>query len=468
MMKRNNILKKTLVILMTASISICSAACGDKNQVETSASNVSSISETASTSREVTSTGENSSETSTVISADTSTETPSTDKDSSSSVEEKEVNSNALGLTKADEKFESLEFSYKKTLNMIYELAAAEADINDVPGLYGLDECCISYKGEEFLKNVGYTFIDLNADGQYELLLGEVGDDIIRACYSMVDNFLFEGWARNQMLLIPDEDGSYTIGNISSAGAASTGYGFFKLNAETKKMDCSDFYFTDTVENGDIAVFHNQTGIFDQDKAEKTDMTEEELRDLTGKKLDKSEDINFTPLSAYPYQKIDNTKSYSPARTSAAYFYDMVDLADIEPAYYDETHSGGYTLVLADNTDHAVNLLITPKRDLKDVSFIKYNNIEMDENGEVISFEPEYLDIGIDFKAGQPIMVRMTFFGDIPNYGIVGSELDNSYVFYSLIGLSGEDGSPMYTVYGQNWTDSEEGYTLNPPMNPLE
>jgi len=68
---------------------------------------------------------------------------------------------------------------------------------------------------------IGYCFLDLDADGSSELLIGPVGSSLIYAMYCQVDGEpvqLFEGWDRNSYELTGIGD----ILNTGSGGAALT------------------------------------------------------------------------------------------------------------------------------------------------------------------------------------------------------------------------------------------------------
>lgn len=444
--------KKILAVMLSITLALTAIACGNTTKNTTDATSVSASMENTA---EESSSDENASSEENKDVNDEETSISDVKEEESSVSEENNSQSvtevKGLGLTKNDEAFSLCEKEYEETVAKILNLVASEADLTYIPGMYGLSESAIFCSADEFDDTLGYTFLDLDGDGDYELLIGEVGDDRIRACYTDHDFFVFEGWARNTRCIIPttaDGKETYTIYNMGSGGAASTSYGLFTLNSQSNKLDCEEFYFTETKDDGQTGVFTNKSGIFDANFADEIDMAEEDVHDMGRKWEEETVAINFTPLADYSFTQENNAGNEDAAALKASYLFASVNLADIRFASFEDNMVGGYRTVIADTGEQAANVIITPLMDLEDVSFINCKNLDADESGEGLSFEKESIDKKMIFKEGQPIMVTMTFYGDIPNYGFIGKSGDQKYL--AMLGLSGEDGSPMLSVYGIN------------------
>lgn len=93
----------------------------------------------------------------------------------------------------------------------------------------------------------------------------------------------------------------------------------------------------------------------------------------------------------------------------------------------------------ADTSEGQVELLFSTKRDVKDFKVLKLEMQDVDEDG-VVSYKTEEIHEQDVFKSDRPLVVKMTFFGDLPTYGI--SFVDDAGVTRKFaIGMSGRDGS---------------------------
>lgn len=219
----------------------------------------------------------------------------------------KQINKNdskkAVGELSDDEKIWSFE------LDTLYDYITSysEDDISfETEGYTGIDEI-LMYEGiDGALNGVGYTFVDLDADGTNELLVGEVrtSDFVYPTCFLagfvMRDNMpylLFEGWSRNSNYLLDDN----TFLNEGSSGAASSMIAIFKLSAGDKKISYLDCFFTEPDPNDMevINVYRNKTGVWDPEASEYTGLQPELLWDQEADYLERAQTVDLKPFAEY-------------------------------------------------------------------------------------------------------------------------------------------------------------------------
>ena len=181
---------------------------------------------------------------------------------------------------------EKPETAYKDTLaDMQGILSSPESAENIFDGMYGVYEAILAL-GDDAADTVGYAYIDLDQDGQKELMIGnftgtgasDVKNEIYGAyTYHMgIREPLFEKQKRNTYALT-DTGTLYFHG---SDGVA------FHIVAEYQMTEegivCIDFYFS-YPKYGDInnlEYFHNTTGQWDPEVSEKVDMTIEQFEEI--------------------------------------------------------------------------------------------------------------------------------------------------------------------------------------------
>ncbi len=210
-----------------------------------------------------------------------------------------------IDTSEADTDTESLESVYSELMDGIYDLILSEDRETDqelaYQALNGILDAGYSKTPEETLEYVGYAFSDLNTDGMPELIIGGITEDRdgrffgrdIYAVYTCVQDEIYcicSGWSRNNVGWM-EENVFYLLG---SGGAAYTMIGQYELMPNATEWSCIDLYFTD--ENG---IYHNQTGIYDVEQAEVTDMTSDEFWELSDELYAKVLEFELTPFSIY-------------------------------------------------------------------------------------------------------------------------------------------------------------------------
>ncbi len=100
----------------------------------------------------------------------------------------------------------------------------------------------------------------------------------------------------------------------------------------------------------------------------------------------------------------------------------------------DLTNSQRFT---ADNSDYETEIVFTGNENVKSFSFCSLNWLDNEDSGESnFEFVPMFTTDNFD----KPVVVTMTFWGDIPSYGILFTDADGTE-HCATISLSGMDGS---------------------------
>lgn len=351
----------------------------------------------------------------------TSTETPSTVTPAQPDVDYSEI-------------YDDLLFKiYQHILAITYDPELSDEMIGDI----GIRETVAFFSESDALKAVGYAESDINKDDIPELLIYLIDDNgnekcagtRILAAYTVSNNtpaLIFEGTSRNRFYLLSDG----LIYNENSNGAASTIFGTYTLKNGAKELTAENYYFTSVSGEGNsIEFYHNTTGEFDTDKSEKFTGNEDDfwaIQTELAAKISESELKPFEVFSAGP----DDMPSYV-----TAYFADetLVELTNAER-------------FTADNSEYAQDIVFFANfGDIYNFEFCSINWLDESDGGESdIEFVPMYTTDTL--TTDTPLVVTMTFWGDIPSYGITYTDsegIDHT----GLLSLSGEDGSVVLDIY---------------------
>lgn len=196
---------------------------------------------------------------------------------------------------------------YRELLDGIRDLIQSEEFWSDTELVCeaenGILEAQYSGISEELQECVGYAFPDINADGMPELVvcaIAEAGDgkylgrDIcaVYTCVQEKIHCICSGWARNYVGWMGDNTFYY----FGSGGATNTLVGQYEFLPGATEWTCVDLYLTD--ENG---IYHNQTGAFETEASEMSDMTWDELWELNDALYENVQQFELTPFSAYTH-----------------------------------------------------------------------------------------------------------------------------------------------------------------------
>ena len=103
---------------------------------------------------------------------------------------------------------------------------------------------CQAFYEDEPLQKVGFAFLDLNGDGQWELLIGAAeGEDtlqnVIFDAYTLVEDTpvqLFCGQERERYYLYEEEAGGYEIADVASSGAQQSAWYYYMVDGTEMKV----------------------------------------------------------------------------------------------------------------------------------------------------------------------------------------------------------------------------------------
>ncbi len=93
----------------------------------------------------------------------------------------------------------------------------------------------------------------------------------------------------------------------------------------------------------------------------------------------------------------------------------------------------------ADESDYRVEVMLTANKDVKDLRLISLNYENVREDGSPIFLYDDLHEFG-DLEKGRSLLVRMSFPGDMPNYGISYKD-EKDVIRYCALQQSGKDGS---------------------------
>lgn len=325
---------------------------------------------------------------------------------------------------------------YSETLNRFYYgLSHGIEDWDYGTGEVGLLEFIMNLPEPDALERVGYTIQDLNGDKIPELLIvhvDEPGTDqakgkMIYAAFSATQGqpeLIFEGWYRNAYYYL----GGDRIYNTASAGAMYSIFGTLRLSPDGKKLDCEDYYFTYEKDESmeEIGYYHNT--ICEMEKSVSTELEggQEAFEQTSSAFARQIQTLTITPFSKY-----QPSAPYTPTKADKPVSVEWVK--DTLKGYTD------YHEFVADTTEHQVQLLISTEKRVENFKFLGLFASGADENYNIIFDIDERYALDA-LTPEKPLLVKMTFFGDLPSYGFSFDDETGKTRYFS-ISLSGYDGS---------------------------
>ena len=318
---------------------------------------------------------------------------------------------------------------YAELLGRYYDMICSGEEDESIEGTTGVLEAMQGWPGEA-LESVGYAVEDITGDGIAELLIGSIEEkegtisrgSVIYAVYALDGGepiCVLEGWARNCYQWIGN--GSFFC--EGSGGAMYSIFGLYDLSHDGKTLSCRDYYFTCEKDESftEIGFYHNTSGEWDKKVSEELDVTqdqfwkvEEDLSKMVGK-------IDLIPFSQW------GTSAGEPTGPSVRAQWE--DEADAALTAYEIT-------VSEEPQSKVIFSAVNAVEDFKILSLILE---DVDENGKM-SFSEEVLYSMNLLRPERPLAVGITFYGDLPCYGISYREADGTVRRFALE-VSGEDGS---------------------------
>lgn len=324
---------------------------------------------------------------------------------------------------------------YREKLDYFYNILSNGIEDWDYgKGEIGLMEIADYQAGDEALASVGYTIQDLSGDGIPELLIMNVSNpgsspakgSSILALFSSsygTPTLTFEGWSRNQYAFY-DQGKIY---NTGSNGASNQVYIISQLSLDGKSLECLNYYITQPKENDPQTegYFQDPECGQGQNRYNELDINHASFMSLLKEQLGNPREFELTAFSDYTPSQSANEQTTSAVK---------IQWADEALANY-----LNYDTFIADESEHQVKLLISCTQSLKNFNFLRLSIDGVDEAGNLIT-STESIYHADTLMPDNPLVVTMTFFGDLPSYGI-SYEDENGETRNFYITLSGKDGS---------------------------
>ena len=319
---------------------------------------------------------------------------------------------------------------YQHILAVTYDYETA----TDYQGTMGISEVVSLLSEEDALRAIGYIEKDINDDLIPELLIYLVDDNGNEKCAGTrilaafthdgsAPVLIFEGTSTNRYYLLND---GFIYTEIAS-GAAYTIFGTYTLPAGKTSLAAVKYYFTAPDENDPetILYYHNETGEFDISNSELFDGPENNFWQI---QLDLSQAIAENELT--PFEVF----SAGPEEPDAEVSYVYASLIDYTDA--DLTNAQKFT---ADNSEYEAEVVFSAIGEITDFAFCSVETIDYTDEG-TYKAELKPMHTIDTLNEAEPLIVTMTFWGDIPSYGITYTDSEGTN-HSELITLSGEDGS---------------------------
>lgn len=320
-----------------------------------------------------------------------------------------------------------------ETCDVLYNGRREEMSYAYLPS--GVMELAAWTESDELLRTVGYSIRDLSGDGVPELLIGVIANElaptpeksVIFGGYTLMGGkpakFL-DGWARNSYQWLGD--GRFY--NFGSGGAAYSGFGAFRLSPDGMTLNCEEFYFTSEKDetSHEIGFYHNTTGSWDAAASEELALNEDAFWQIMLDYENQCLTPELTPFSNYAAIYIARSAG---SKVYASYFDDV---ADRLPPYEDAS------TYLPDGT-YDTTVVFQTGEEAQNFKLLALALRGVDENGNAAFDIDEVFSLPALYP-GVPLVVPMSFPGDMPSSGFSYTDADGTVKTFTL-SVSGRDGT---------------------------
>lgn len=330
---------------------------------------------------------------------------------------------------------------YSEVLDRYYGLIFTLGEHYDYEnGETGVFEAIQGKDSQEALESIGYARIDFSGDGIPELIIGGIakseqsagyGSEIY-ALYNSRDEeresrLSFEGWNRSQYHYMKNGNFFYH----GSEGAMNNIWGVYSINNDGSELICQEYYFTQESEDnpGELEYYYNSSGEINASESKKLNVSDKEFMQKMKKLEDQIYHFELTPFAQYKDEEIkENVKEdfTTPA----------VIILPIEEGL---EGAANYDIFDADEYEEQAQVVLMAKREVKDFKVLALEFVSANDDGEIV-FDKKEIYTSKNLSPKRPLLLRMTFFGTIPSYGISYVDGDGETKTFG-ISESGKDGS---------------------------
>ncbi len=330
---------------------------------------------------------------------------------------------------------------YDKILDRCYNILTSDSDIDGepAPGTTALEEIIIMNGMDDALDKAGYTIKDISGDEIPELIIGGIsnnkgseyfGHDLY-SVYTCVDGapcLSFEGWARSNYRMMKDGKLMYQ----GSGGAMYSMFGIYTLSTDGTFLTCNDYYFTAEKDETytEIAYFHNKSGKAEKSASEELSTTSEKFWEISDELEKQTVDIQLTPFSKY--KNSSNKNNNNEPQIKAQFSDDAI-------SNYKE-----YDTFIACESEGQTDILFSTNAIVNNFKILALTSKDYVDDKMV--YDVEEIHTQNTLTPDRPLLVTMTFWGDIPNNGISYITKEGETKRFT-VEISGSDGSIVLSEF---------------------
>lgn len=330
--------------------------------------------------------------------------------------------------------------AYPLVLNEIYDILTGYIEWGYYDGVMGVQEETYSGReADEILAETGYAIVDINGDGILDCVVGTIADSSdeynygrLLAVYSMDESseisVVIEGWARNRFYSI----GQALFLNEGSSGAMYSEVWVASMPQDSIYLETEEYYFTTENEDMELSCYYNTTGYFDPSNS--TEISEDELWQRDDELKQGVVCFDLIPFAQYERGEIEEGY-YSEEGDTEVYGDSEVYVCWGQDVMYDVSD---YTFFCADESDYSEYVAIGTVFAVTDLRVLSLTLEDVAEDGTLLFDKKElYYQDEMNWF---PLVIQMTFAGDIPNYGVSFVDINGVEKTYAIV-ISGYDGS---------------------------
>lgn len=324
------------------------------------------------------------------------------------------------------------EVLYGDILADMYALIAeGSEDFEADEGMMGIWEAISGKERRDALDSIGYAVKDVSGDGFPELLIGAVdGGGQVYAVYTQADGIpvlTLAGMSRSSYSYMGEGRFLYQGSN----GAMYSIFGTYVISEDGSSLSCENFYFTYEKDESlaEIGFYHNTSGQWDKSISDELEISYEDFWEKCDELIKQVKDIDLIPFSSFETTGEGLTEPLVDAQWADDFSGNLSD--------YDE--------FTADDSDARVRVLFTAKAPSKSFKVYALTFNDVDEDGK-INYQTQEIYFADTLMPQRPLVVEMTFYGDMPSYGISYVDETGATRLFS-VNLSGEDGSLLLSEF---------------------